>query len=117
MMGTRSGDLDPSVVFYMMKKLNIGPDEMDTILNKKSGMLGVSGISSDARDVDDAVAAGNERAIITHDLYVNRAVNVIGGYFLQLGHVDAIAFTAGLGENDANIRKKILKGISEGMGN
>jgi acetate kinase len=116
MMGTRSGDLDPSVVFYMMKKLGISPDEMDTILNKKSGMLGVSGISSDARDIDDAVTAGNERAIITHDLYVNRVVNIMGGYFLQMGHVDAIAFTAGLGENDSNIRMKILNGIKEGMG-
>jgi len=116
MMGTRSGDLDPSVVFYMMKKLGISPDEMDNILNKKSGMLGISGISSDARDVDDAVAQGNERAIITHNLYANRVLNVIGGYFLQLGHVDAISFTAGLGENDSNIRMKILKGIQEGMG-
>lgn len=116
MMGTRSGDLDPTVVFYMMKKLNCTPDEMDTWLNKKSGMLGVSGISSDARDIGEAVANGNERAILTQKLYVNRVINVIGGYFMQLGHVDAIAFTAGLGENDVALRGMILEALSEGMG-
>ena len=116
MMGTRCGDIDPTVVFYMMKKLNLSPDEMDNILNKKSGMLGVSGISSDARDIQSAVHEGNERAILTVDLYTNRAVNVAGGYFAQLGHVDAIAFTAGLGENDDEIRERILKGLEEAMG-
>lgn len=116
MMGTRCGDIDPTVVFYMMKKLNLSPDEMDNILNKKSGMLGVSGISSDARDIQSAVHEGNERAILTVDLYTNRAVNVAGGYFAQLGHVDAIAFTAGLGENDDEIRERILKGLEDAMG-
>lgn len=116
MMGTRSGDIDPTVVFYMMKKLNLTPEEMDDILNKKSGMLGVSGISSDARDIQSAVHEGNERAILTVDLYTNRVVNVAGGYFAQLGHVDAIAFTAGLGENDSEIRERILKGLEEAMG-
>ncbi|MBW9211827.1 MULTISPECIES: acetate kinase [Terrabacteria group] len=116
MMGTRSGDLDPSVVFYMAKKLNCTPEEMDVYLNKKSGMLGVSGISSDARDIQAAVEKGNPRAQLTVDIYTNRAVNVIGGYYMQLGHVDAIAFTAGLGENDANTRERILKGLEEGMG-
>lgn len=116
MMGTRCGDIDPTVVFYMMKKLNLSPDEMDNILNKKSGMLGVSGISSDARDIQAAVEEGNERAILTVDLYTNRAVNVAGGYFAQLGHVDAIAFTAGLGENDSDCRERILKGLEEAMG-
>lgn len=116
MMGTRSGDLDPTVVFYMMKKLGCTPDEMDTYLNKKSGMLGVSGISSDARDIQAAVDAGNERAKLTVDLYTNRAVNVIGGYYMELGHVDAMAFTAGLGENDVAMRERILKHLEEGMG-
>ena len=104
MMGTRSGDIDPTVVFYMMKKLNCTPDEMDTFLNKRSGMLGVSGISSDARDIQAAVDKGNERAKLTVDLYTNRVINVIGGYYMQLGHVDAIVFTAGLGENDTIMR-------------
>lgn len=116
MMGTRSGDLDPSVVFFMQKKLGITPEEMDVILNKKSGMLGISGISSDARDIQDGVDAGNPRAILTHDIYVNRTTNVIGGYYAQLGHLDAIAFTAGLGENDTVIREKILKGVEEALG-
>ncbi len=116
MMGTRCGDIDPTVVFYMMKKLNLTPDEMDTILNKKSGMLGVSGVSSDARDIQAAVEAGNPRAQLTVDLYANRVTNVVGGYYMQLGHVDAIAFTAGLGENDDQTRERILKRIEEGMG-
>ncbi|MBP3868957.1 MAG: acetate kinase [Solobacterium sp.] len=116
MMGTRCGDVDPTVVFYMMKKLECTPDEMDTFLNKRSGMLGVSGISSDARDIQAAVDEGNERAILTTKLYTNRVVNVVGGYYAQLGHVDAIVFTAGLGENDAQTRERILKGVEESMG-
>lgn len=116
MMGTRSGDLDPTVVFYMMKKLNCTPDEMDTYLNKKSGMLGVSGISSDARDVEAACENGNERAIITQELYVNRVINVIGGYVMQMGGVDAIAFTAGVGENDIKLRAKILEALTPALG-
>ena len=115
MMGTRSGDIDPTVVFYMMKKLGCTPDEMDTYLNKKSGMLGLSGISSDARDVQEAYDNGNERAKITVDVYRNRVVNVVGGYVAQLGHVDAIAFTAGLGENDVKMRERILKGLEEAL--
>lgn len=116
MMGSRSGDIDPTVVFYMMKKLGCTPEEMDVYLNKKSGMLGVSGISSDARDVQKAAKDGNERAKLTIDLYVNRVVNVVGGYYMQLGRVDAIVFTAGLGENDANMRERIMDALSEGMG-
>ena len=116
MMGTRSGDIDPTVVFYMMKKLQCTPDEMDTFLNKRSGMLGVSGISSDARDIQAAYEEGNPRAKLTVDLYTNRVVNVVGGYYMQLGHVDAMVFTAGLGENDTHTRERILKNLEEGMG-
>ncbi len=116
MMGTRCGDIDPTVVYYMEEKLGCTPEEMDTYLNKKSGMLGVSGISSDARDIQEAVDAGNPRAITTFNLYVNRAVNLIGGYYMQLGHVDAMSFTAGLGEHATEIRAAILKGLEEGMG-
>ncbi len=116
MMGTRSGDIDPTVVFYMMKKLGCTPDEMDTYLNKKSGMLGISGISSDARDVENAANEGNERALLTQNLYVNRVINVVGGYVMQLGHVDAISFTAGLGENDTHIREMILQKLEEPLG-
>ncbi len=116
MMGTRSGDIDPTVVFYMMKKLECTPDEMDTFLNKRSGMLGVSGISSDARDIQSALEKGDPRAKLTVDLYTNRVVNVIGGYYMQLGHVDAMVFTAGLGENDGHMRERILKALTPGMG-
>lgn len=116
MMGTRSGDIDPTVVFYMMKKLECTPDEMDTFLNKRSGMLGVSGISSDARDIQAAVDNNNERAILTVNLYTNRVINVVGGYYMQLGHTDAIVFTAGLGENDAMTRERVLKNMEEAMG-
>lgn len=116
MMGTRSGDIDPTVVFYMEEKLGATPEEMDTYLNKKSGMLGVSGISSDCRDIEAAFKEGDERAIRTMNLYVNRIINVVGGYFAQLGHVDAIAFTAGIGENDAMVRSMVLKHLEESMG-
>ncbi len=116
MMGTRSGDLDPAIIPYVMKKTGLTADEVIDDLNKKSGMLGISCISSDARDIENAVNAGNERAILTHDVYVNRIVNVVGGYIMQMGGVDAIAFTAGLGENDGLIRGKILEGMKEHLG-
>lgn len=116
MMGTRSGDIDPTVVFYMMEKLGCTPKEMDTILNKRSGMLGISGISSDARDIQAAVEKGDQRAILTTELYTNRVINVVGGYAMELGHVDAMVFTAGLGENDTHTRERILKHLEEGMG-
>lgn len=116
MMGTRCGDLDPTVVYYMMEKLNCTPQEMANYLNKKSGMLGVSGISSDARDIEDGVKANNERAILTQKIYVNRVINLLGGYVMQLGHVDAIAFTAGVGENDTTLRKMILEVLEKGLG-
>ncbi|MBQ2510456.1 MAG: acetate/propionate family kinase, partial [Erysipelotrichaceae bacterium] len=99
MMGTRCGDIDPTVVYFMAKKLNCTPDQMETYLNKKSGMAGISGISSDSRDVEAAINQGNDRAKLTYDLYVNRVINVVGGYVMQLGHVDALTFTAGLGEH------------------
>lgn len=116
MMGTRCGDIDPTVIYYMAEQLKCSAKDMEYYLNKKSGMLGVSGISSDARDVEDAVQQGNERAILTQAIYVNRVINVIGGYYMQLGSVDAISFTAGLGENDTRLREMILKALEEGMG-
>ena len=100
----------------MEEKLKCTPEEMDTYLNKKSGMLGISGVSSDARDIQAAVEEGNPRAILTHKLYVNRVINIVGGYYMQLGHVDAMSFTAGLGEHAVEIRRDICKGLEEGMG-
>ncbi|MBQ1477545.1 MAG: acetate kinase [Erysipelotrichaceae bacterium] len=116
MMGTRCGDIDPTVVYFMEKKLGCTPDEMETYLNKKSGMAGVSGISSDARDVEKALLDGNERAKITFDLYANRVINMVGGYVMQLGHVDALTFTAGLGEHATLVRQMICKRLEEGLG-
>ena len=116
MMGTRCGDIDPTVVYYVEEKLNLSPQEMDTQLNKKSGMLGISGISSDSRDVEKAYQEGNERAILTQHLYAQRVVDFIGSYYMELGHVDAIAFTAGLGEHAVDMRERVLKRLEEGMG-
>ena len=116
MMGTRCGDIDPAVAVYMARQAGMTPDELDTAFNKKSGMLGISGISSDARDIEKAYHEGNERAILTLKLYVNRVINMIGGYVMQLGHVDAISFTAGLGENDAHLRGLILDAMKECLG-
>ena len=116
MMGTRCGDIDPTVVYFMAKKLNCTPDEMETYLNKKSGMIGISGVSSDSRDVEAAMKEGNERAKLTYDLYANRVINVVGGYVAQLGHVDALTFTAGLGEHAVIVREMICKRLEEALG-
>lgn len=116
MMGTRCGDIDPTIVYFMMKKLNCTPEEMETYLNKKSGMIGISGVSSDSRDVEAAMKEGNERAKLTYDLYANRVINVVGGYIAQLGHVDALTFTAGLGEHATIVREMICKKLEEAFG-
>ena len=116
MMGTRCGDIDPTVVYFMMKKLGCSPEEMETYLNKKSGMIGISGVSSDSRDVEAAMNQGNERAKLTYDLYANRVINVVGGYVMQLGHVDALTFTAGLGEHAVIVREMICKRLEEALG-
>lgn len=116
MMGTRSGDVDPSVLPFVMKKENLDIDQMLNVLNKQSGMLGVSGISSDSRDIEDAYFAGNEDAIRTSKLYAAIVAKYIGSYFVELGGCDAIAFTAGLGENAAYLRTLICKNIAEALG-
>lgn len=116
MMGTRCGDIDPTVVYYVEEKLGLSAEEMDVQLNKKSGMLGISGISSDSRDVEQGVKDGNPRAILTSKLYTQRVVDFIGSYYMELGHVDAIAFTAGLGEHATEMRERVLSRLEEGMG-
>ena len=116
MMGTRSGDIDPTVVYYVEEKLGLTPEQMDTELNKKSGMLGVSGISSDSRDVEAAYKENNPRAITTLNLYAQRVIDFIGSYYMELGHVDVISFTAGLGENAVEMRERVLKRLEEGLG-
>lgn len=116
MMGTRCGDIDPAIVTYLMEKEGLTPEAMNDIMNKESGMLGVSGISSDARDIEDAFAEGNEAAILTTQIYVNRVINTVGGYYAQLGGADAIVFTGGIGENDTNIRKLICARLKAAFG-
>ena len=109
MMGSRTGTLDPSVVTFIMDKENLTPSEMDGIMNKKSGLLGISGISSDDRDITAEAKAGNERAILAHDMLEYQISKFIGSYMAALGGCDAIVFTAGLGENQAHHRKEIGK--------
>lgn len=116
MMGTRSGDLDASVVDYLVNTLNIDSQEVIRILNKESGLLGVSGVSSDFRDVQKAAEEGNERAQLAIDIFFRRVIAYIGRYFIALGGCDAIAFTAGIGENSAYARKEIISLISEALG-
>ena len=115
MMGTRTGDVDPSVMPYLCHKLNKTPDEVLEIYNKKSGMLGISGISSDSRDVEDAFYKGDERAILTSELYSTIVAKYIGSYFVELGGIDVIAFTAGVGENAAYLRDLIIKAIGPAL--
>ena len=115
MMGTRTGDIDPAVVTYLMKKLDITAFEVLDIFNKKSGMAGVSGLSSDARDIENGIEEGNERAILTRKMYVQSILTHVGAFAMQLGRVDAIAFTAGLGENDTGTREAILDALSVGL--
>lgn len=116
MMGTRSGDIDPAIITFLAAKLNKNADEVVSILNKKSGLLGVSGISNDARDIVSAMHRGDERATIARQLHINTVTNYIGTYFVELGGVDAIVFTAGLGENDTDFRKDIVEKIGSALG-
>jgi len=113
MMGTRSGEVDPSIMPYLISKLNSTPDEMLEVYNKKSGMLGISGISSDARDIENAYKKGDKQAILTSKIYARRIAKYIGQYFVELGGCDAIVFTAGVGENSAYLRKMIVDDIKE----
>jgi len=107
-MGTRTGDLDPAIVTFIMNKENLTPQEMDNIMNKKSGVLGISGVSSDFRDIEDAAAKGNERAQLALDTFDLRVKKYIASYAAVMGGVDGIIFTAGLGENSADNRKAIM---------
>lgn len=107
MMGTRSGGVDPSAVTYIMKKEGLTPEEMDTILNKKSGVEAISGISSDDRDICAAQNDGNERAILAHEMQAYEIAKFIGSYVAAMNGVDAIVFTGGIGENGVWLRSKI----------
>lgn len=103
-MGTRSGDIDPAIVSFIRGKENLAHGEATNILNKKSGVLGISGVSSDFRDLETAVADGNERAALALKVFAHRVRHYIGAYIAEMNGVDAIVFTAGVGENDINMR-------------
>ena len=110
-MGTRSGDIDPAAVTYIMKKENLSPEEMENVLNKKSGVLGVSGVSSDFRDLENAANEGNERAKAALEMFATRVKRYIAGYMAEVGACDAIVFTGGIGENSISMRGDIMEGF------
>ena len=111
MMGTRSGDIDPSIMPYIMEKEHLHDiSDMITILNKKSGLLGVSGVSNDKRDIDEAAAQGNQQAQLAQEMFVNRIVKYVGSYLALLDtKPDALVFTAGVGENDQPVRQAVCE--------
>lgn len=112
MMGTRSGDIDPAIPGYLMDVKGLSAKEVDNILNKQSGLLGVSGVSSDSRDVEGAAKEGNKRAELAEKIFEDRVVETVGGYYALMGGADAILFAGGIGENSAAIRKGILDGLA-----
>jgi len=111
MMGTRCGAIDPAIVTYIMDKKNMTPAEVDNYMNKKCGFLGISGISSDSRDVEKAMKEGNERAQLTYDMLCYQIKKYIGSYSAAMGGLDAIVFTAGIGEHAPYIREHALAGL------
>ena len=112
MMGSRCGDIDCSIVPFIMEQTGMTTKEIDNALNKKSGLLGVSGVSSDSRDVENGINEGNERCILAQNMYVRRIINYIAMYYVEMGGADAIVFTAGVGENSISTRKEIVEGLS-----
>ncbi|SHI72541.1 acetate kinase [Dethiosulfatibacter aminovorans DSM 17477] len=110
-MGTRSGNIDPAIVTFLMDKKNLSIDEVNHIINKESGVLGISGVSSDFRDIEEAAEAGNERAQLALDIFHYLVKKFIGSYAAAMGGVDVLVFTAGLGENSVSSREEICKGL------
>ncbi|MFV0451823.1 MAG: acetate/propionate family kinase [Propioniciclava sp.] len=113
-MGTRSGDVDPGLIFYLHREAGLSADAIDNLLNKSSGMVGLTGVS-DFRDIAARIEAGDERARLAFDVYIHRLVHYIGAYLAILGGADAITFTAGVGENDAAVRSAVAERL-RGLG-
>jgi acetate kinase len=111
-MGTRSGDIDPAIVFFLMEKEHLSIEEISDILNKHSGVCGISGISSDLRDLDNAVAQGDKKAELALDIFAYNVRKYIGTYSAIMGGLDAVVFTAGIGENNSEMRKIIVNGLT-----
>ena len=112
MMGTRAGDMDLGAATYIMEKENLSTTEFSNLMNKKSGLMGVSGVSSDARDIENAVQEGNKRADLARRMFIYRVKKYIGAYAAAMNGVDVIVFTGGIGENDAYVRGEIIKGLT-----
>lgn len=111
LMGTRAGDVDAGVLSFIMEKENVGPQTMSTIVNKFSGLLGISGVSSDMREIREAVDGGNERAKLAYDMFTYRIKKYIGSYAAALGGVDVLVFTGGIGENSSITREDVCKDL------
>ena len=111
-MGTRCGAIDPTVAPYIMKKEGLNAEEIEKLLNSKSGLLGVSGISSDCRDISDAAEKGNHRAALALDILTHNIKKIIGSYVAEMDGVDALVFTAGIGENDRTLRQNVCRNMS-----
>ena len=111
-MGTRCGDIDATIVPYIMDKLKLSGKDMDTIMNKESGLLGISGVSSDSRDIEAGIKEGNKRCELAQKMYVRRIIDYIAKYYFEMNGCDAIVFTAGVGENSVPVRKAVIEGLS-----
>lgn len=112
MMGTRVGDVDPGALTFLMKKHNLSADDLQKIINKESGVLGVSGISSDMREIEAAVKAGDKMATLALDMYIQRIIKYIGAYAAEMGGVDVIVFTGGVGENQTGLRADVCRPLA-----
>lgn len=111
-MGSRCGDIDATIIPYIMEKTDLTPKEIDNIMNKKSGLLGISGVSSDWRDINKSIDEGNERSLLAYNMFLRRVLDYIAKYYVELGGCDAIIFTAGIAENSPKLRKQIMEELS-----
>ncbi len=112
MMGTRVGDVDPGALTFLMTKHGLSASELQTIINKESGVLGVSGLSNDMREIEAAVKAGDPRAILALDMYEQRIIKYVGAYAAEMGGLDIIVFTGGVGENQTGVRENVCKPLA-----
>ena len=111
MMNTRSGSVDPAIITAIMELEGLAPQQMDEILNRESGMLGISGVSGDLRDLKEVIREGSSQCELAYDIFLTSIRRVIGGYAFELAGIDAIVITAGVGENDSYARRLILRGL------
>lgn len=111
-MGSRCGDIDATIVTYLIDKKGFTAAEIEKVMNKESGFLGISGVSSDSRDIEAGIEAGNERCILAQRMYVKRIIDYIAKYYMELGGCDAIIFTAGIGENSMGVRLGVMNGLA-----